>query len=98
MEPNGIIINNLVGSAKYPGSEPKGVTVDKVQLEPDVGRYLLEKQDPLTNYVVEILAKTSAGDGEPVRITTRTVEISGKSLTLSLPESNLESIQCDSNF
>ena len=82
VEPNGIITNYRTGSAKYEGSEPKDTLVEMTELEASKRRYLIGKevkQEELTNYVVEIQAKTEPGYGESVRIPTKTVKVSGKS-------------------
>ena len=79
-EPNGVITGYQVGSAEYQGSQPQGVTVDMTPLAADKRRYLLSEQVPLSDYVVEIQAKTAPGWGESVRQTARTVKMSGKSL------------------
>ena len=78
-EPNGIITNYQAGSAKYTGSEPKDTPVEMTQLAASKRRHLIGQQEELTNYVVEIRAKTEPGYGESVRIATRTVKISRKS-------------------
>lgn len=75
-EPNGIITNYQAGSAKYTGSEPKDTPVEMTQLAASKRRHLIGQQEELTNYVVEIRAKTEPGYGESVRIATRTVKIS----------------------
>lgn len=79
VEPNGIITNYRTGSAKYEGSEPKDTPVEMTELEASKRRYLIGKevkQEELTNYVVEIQAKTEPGYGESVRIPTKTVKVS----------------------
>ena len=81
-EPNGIITGYQAGSAEYKGSEPKGVTVEKKELGTDARRYLIGDHKELTDYVVEIQAKTSPGWGESVRETARTVKMSGKALKM----------------
>ncbi|XP_022810031.1 fibronectin type III domain-containing protein-like [Stylophora pistillata] len=82
VEPNGIIKNYQAGSAKFKGSEPKDTPVEMTELETSKRRYLIGKevkQEELTNYVVEIQAKTEPGYGASVRIPTKTVKVSGKS-------------------
>ncbi|PFX12631.1 Neural cell adhesion molecule L1 [Stylophora pistillata] len=80
VEPNGIIKNYQAGSAKFKGSEPKDTPVEMTELETSKRRYLIGKevkQEELTNYVVEIQAKTEPGYGASVRIPTKTVKVSG---------------------
>ncbi|XP_022777595.1 fibronectin type III domain-containing protein-like, partial [Stylophora pistillata] len=79
VEPNGIIKNYQAGSAKFKGSEPKDTPVEMTELETSKRRYLIGKevkQEELTNYVVEIQAKTEPGYGASVRIPTKTVKVS----------------------
>ena len=82
LEPNGIILNYQVGSAKYPGSEPKDTNVDLIDLSSNARRYLIGQRDELSNYVVEVGARTSPGWGESVRKATRTVRVSGELLKM----------------
>ena len=79
-EPNGIITGYQVGSAKYAGSQSQSVPVVLTPLNADKRRYLLSDQEELSDYVVEIQAKTEPGWGDSVRKMTRTVRMSGKSL------------------
>ncbi|XP_022804608.1 fibronectin type III domain-containing protein-like [Stylophora pistillata] len=79
VKPNGIITNYRTGSAKYEGSDPKDTPVKMTELEASKRRYLIGKevkQEELTNYVVEIQAKTEPGNGASVRILTKTVKVS----------------------
>ena len=78
-EPNGVITQYRVGSAKYVGSQAQDVDVELIEVGAAERRYLLSGQEELSDYVVELQAKTSPGWGESVRRTTSTVEKSGKS-------------------
>ena len=78
-EPNGVITQYRVGSAKYVGSQSQDVDVELTEVGAAERRYLLSGQEELSDYVIEVLAKTSPGWGESVRRTTSTVEKSGKS-------------------
>jgi len=78
-EPNGIITGYQAGSAKYTGSQFKDVNVALKEVGAEKRRYLLSEQEELSDYVVEIRAKTAPGWGQSVRKTTSTVKKSRKS-------------------
>ena len=78
-EPNGVITQYRVGSANYVGSQSQDVDVALEEVAASSRRLLLSEQEELSDYVVEIQAKTAPGWGESLRKTTRTVKMSGKS-------------------
>ena len=78
-EPNGVITQYRVGSAKYVGSQSQNVDVALDEVAASASRFLLSEQEELSDYVVEIQAKTAPGWGESLRKTTSTVKMSGKS-------------------
>ena len=78
-EPNGVITGYQAGSAKYTGSQYQDVDVVLTEVGADERRYLLSEQEELSDYVVELQAKTSPGWGPSVRKRTSTVKKSGKS-------------------
>jgi len=78
-EPNGVITTYQVGSAEYTGSQFQDINVDMTEVGAGERRHLLSGQKELSDYVIEMRAKTAPGWGESVRKTTSTVKMSGKS-------------------
>ena len=78
-EPNGVITQYRVGSAKYVGSQSQDVKVDQKEVDPSARRFLLSEQEESSDYVIKIEAKTAPGWGESLRKTTSTIKKSGKS-------------------
>lgn len=83
-EPNGVITGYRVGSAKYVGSQSQDVDVTLEEVGASVRRFLLSDQEELSDYVIEIQAKTEPGWGESLRKTTSTVKMSGKSYNVNV--------------
>jgi len=78
-DPNGVITGYKAGSAKYTNSPFQDVDVVLTEVGADERRYLLSEQEELSDYVVEIRAKTAPGLGQSVKKTTSTVKKSRKS-------------------
>lgn len=75
-EPNGVITGYQVGSAEYTGSQFQDINVDMTEVGAGERRHLLSGQKELSDYVIEMRAKTAPGWGESVRKTTSTVKMS----------------------
>ena len=77
LEENGLITGYELGAVKYQTSQNVPKVPRDTKMKPNDFRALLSDLDFKTKYAVEIVAKTSIGEGPAVKELTSTIEKSG---------------------
>ena len=77
LEENGLITGYELGAVKYQTSQNVPKVPRDTKMKPNDFRALLSDLDFKTKYAVEIVAKTSIGEGPAVKELTSTIERSG---------------------